>query len=260
MKAIPPRLLCAIITALGIPALPVAGQTAPTPESLADSIRVEIDRASIEGDDARLEEARVLAERAVTAYPDDGLLHYYLGEAMYRQATTANSEEARRIAERAEEVLRRAAELNPLPETWALIGTAIGLQIGANPLKGMLLGPKSTSAVERALALAENNPRAWMLHGTAAIHTPSMFGGGLDRATERLERAIALFETDAPPPPLPAWGHAECYAWLGIAKMQSDDLEGAEAAFASALALEPGFAWVRDVLMSQLEQERRGRR
>ena len=91
-----------------------------------------------------------------------------------------------------------------------------------------------------------------MLEGIQALHTPSMFGGGADIALESFLTAAALFEEDAPESPLPAWGRAEVYAWLGQTYVALRMPEEARTAYERALEIEPAYAWVRDTLLPAL--------
>jgi hypothetical protein len=73
-------------------------------------------------------------------------------------------------------------------------------------------------------------------------------------AISQLNKAEALFKTDRPGKAMPDWGHAETYAWLGIAHQRLGHKDESRRAFQEALRLEPGFAWVRDVLLPGLER------
>ena len=92
-------------------------------------------------------------------------------------------------------------------------------------------------------------PHVRLLEGISAFHTPGMFGGGHEAALEHFLAAIELFAEDALQPPLPAWGHAEAYAWLGQTHVALGQTEAARTAYERALELEPGYVWVREVLL-----------
>ena len=237
-------------------ASPITAQSAADASRWADSLAWEIDRAAIVGDTARLEAARVLAERAVAAFPQDAMILHQLATALYRQAMLNQDDDD--LLKRAEAELGRSAETAPLPETYAMLASVIGMQIGSSPLRGMTLGPKAQAMMSRALELGPTNPRVWMAHGISAVNTPRMFGGGTDRAIERLQQAVTYFEEEAGGDPAgPAWGHAEAYAWLGIAYTRDEQWDLAAAALDEALRLEPDFAWVSGPLRTRLAEARR---
>jgi tetratricopeptide (TPR) repeat protein len=225
----------------------------------ADSARVEIESANALGDLTRIRESGALLERALTAFPDDPLLLHYLGYARYREATLMQGKkyddtEYRPLLEAADSLLERSASKLQLPETHALRSSVLGQMIGSNPLRGMTLGPRSGNAMERALELGPNNPRVWLLRGIGAMFTPSMFGGGLDKAEEYLSKALALFPDDRPVSPMPAWGYAEAYIWMGQVHKRQDRVDDARQAYTRALELQPDNGWVRHVLLPGLDR------
>ena len=251
------RLAIAATALIGITS--AGAQTIAPRDKWADSARVEIETANALGDLHRLREAGALVERALTAFPDDPLLLHYLGYARYREATLMqgkkhDDKEYRPLLEIADSLLERSAKKLPLPETHALRSSVLGQMIGSNPLRGMTLGPRSGNAMDRALELGPNNPRVWLMRGIGAIFTPSMFGGGLDRAEEYLSKALALFPNDKPAPPLPAWGYAEAYIWMGQVHKRRDRIDDARQAYDKALELQPDNGWVRHVLLPGLDR------
>lgn len=227
----------------------------------ADSARTEIEIANALGDLNRLSEAAALLERALTAFPDDPLLLHYLGYARYREATLMQGKGRQRdeyapVLESADSLLERSASTLPLPETYALRSSVIGQLIGSNPFRGMTLGPRSSNAMERALELGPTNPRVWLLRAISAMFTPSMFGGGLDKTERYLNNALSLFGDDRPALPLPAWGHAEAYIWLGRVHKRRNRIDDARQAYTRALELQPDNGWVRHVLLPELDRGR----
>ena len=239
-------------------ALPAPAQLSPR-DRWADSARTQIEAAYTVGDIDRVRGARALVERALTAFPDDPLLQHYYAYALHREANLlmgrqrAKEEQYRPLLEQADSLLERSAAKLPLAETHALRSSVLG-QLINNPLRGMILGPRSSSAMDRALELGPRNPRVWLLRGIGAMFTPAMFGGGADKAEEYLRKAITLFADDRPAPPLPAWGHAEAYVWLGQTLHKQKRIDDARAAYAKALELQPENGWVRQVLLPALDR------
>jgi tetratricopeptide (TPR) repeat protein len=232
---------------------PVRLTAQPDATTLADSIQREIVAAYVRGDDARLAAARALAERAVTIYPEDALLHHYLGFSLYRQAALMHDDpDQPRILDAAEAALERSAAIRPLPETHALLASVYGLRIGANPALGASLGPRSSEERSIAERLGPENPRVWLLKGIGAFFTPEAFGGGLERAGEYLDRSLELFEDDDPERPLPRWGGAEARVWRGRVHEGRGQVDRARSEYEAALALEPEYVWVRGVLIPGL--------
>ena len=255
------RALAACI-ALGV-GVPVWGQ-APAPSSTrdrwADSARREIEAAVPAGDRARLEAARTLLDRALTAFPRDPLLQHYQGYALWREAAlllgSDEREAARSLLEQADRVLEQSGTRLRLPETFAVRAAVTGQLIGLsrNPLTGMRLGPRSSALMEEAVEVGPRNPRVWLVKGINAMYTPAMWGGGLDKARSHLQRAQELFDRDAAAAAMPAWGEADVHIYLGQIHAKQGRVSEARAAYARALALQPDNLWVRRVLLPTLDR------
>lgn len=252
-------LLLGVVVLAGLAAT-LGAQTAPPSGSAkwADSARAEIELAFQANDLALVREARVLLERALTAFPEDPLLLHYQGYAWYRECsllmTLARFEDAAAAATASREALERSIAKRPMAESYALLSGVLGRLISANRERAMELGPLSQEAMSRASALDATNPRVWLLRGEAAIFTPAEWGGGLRQAEQLLARAVELYASDRPAPPLPAWGRGEAYAWLGqVYQRQAKNAE-ALAMYRKALEVEPGLRWVRETLLPSLGQ------
>ena len=224
------------------------------PGELAERLRTGLEEAQIAGDADALMQMATLSRRAVTAFPEDALLNHYAGYALYRVAgrtMETDTDASHALLEEAESFFERSVEIEPTAESHALLASAIGMRI-TGPISGMSLGMRSGAAMSRAKELGPDNPRVRLLEGISAFHTPGMFGGGHDAALEHFLAAIELFGQDAPQPPLPAWGHAETYAWLGQTHAALGQVEQAREVYERALEIEPGYLWVREVLLPGL--------
>ena len=245
--------LLACVALLLVPTASFAFQ-ATNPREVAAGLRTGIAEAVIAGDAEHLTEAVTLARRAATAFPENGLVHHYLGYALYRLSTLrfdADPDGALVILSESESALRRSIELEPIPESHALMSSVLGLQIVSDET-AMRLSMRAEGEMRRAVEMDPRNPRVKVLEGISAFHTPTMYGGGHDIALDRFLAAAELFEEDAPESPLPAWGRAEVYAWLGQTYVALRMPEEARAAYERALEIEPSYAWVRDTLLPAL--------
>jgi len=252
----PPAVLLPTLALLLAPALQPRRMAAQTldPGELAERLRTEVEEAKIAGDADALRQIVILSRRAVTAFPEDGLLSHYAGYALYCLAgrtMETDMDASHALLEEAELFLERSVKVEPIAESYALLFSAIGMRIDG-PVSAMSLGMQSGAARDRAKALGPRNPRVRLLEGVSAFHTPRAFGGGHEAALEHFLAAIELFAEDAPQPPLPAWGHAEAYAWLGQTHVALGQDEAARTAFERALELEPSYVWVREVLLPGL--------
>jgi tetratricopeptide (TPR) repeat protein len=245
--------------ALALGAQPARAQ-APDAATLAETIQAQAIEAGDLGDERGLEEARALAERALTAYPDDPYLLHYYGYVLYRIASRHGCDEEAepecvwKLLQRAEDVLEASLDAKPMAETYALQASVYGLMIGEKNELGSLLGQQIDGIQSRALSLDPDNPRVWLLKGIGELYTPEAFGGGPEAALRSLEQAAEAFETDAPAPPEPRWGRVDVHVWLGQVHAARGEKEKAREEYQRALALEPRHAWVRDVLLPGLDQ------
>ncbi len=239
-------------------------QQPATATQWADSARRAIAAANLAGNLDGLVQARALTERALTRFPGDPWLLHYRGYALYSEASLRmgryGEKDVEKYYEQAEESLEQSVAKLKQPESYALLSSVIGQQIGSNPLKGMTLGPKSSGAMEDALQVGARNPRVWLLRGIGAMFTPKMFGGGEDKAEEYLRRAIQLFETDKPEAPAPAWGREEAWIWIGQLLEEQKKWDEAKAAYQKALEIEPRNSWVKDSLLPEFDKRKAARR
>ncbi|MGH8496102.1 MAG: hypothetical protein ACREVN_08185 [Gammaproteobacteria bacterium] len=111
-------------------------------------------------------------------------------------------------------------------------------------MKGMWLGRRADRAIDRALDLAPESPRAHLIKGISSLNKPGMFGGSAEKAIAELTRAIELAQAGGT---ASGWGEADAYIWRGLARLESDDDNGAED-FANALSVAPGHVWARRLL------------
>lgn len=217
-----------------------------------------VDRGVTAGDEASLQQAQALFKRIAAASDEAVWPHYYAGLANYRIASLfldSDDDRADAHLDDALDHLKRAVDnQSDLAEAHALLGTVYGLKARGGMISGMRYGPKADGAMERARSLAPNNPRVLLLNAISLLNKPSRWGGDREKAVAELQRALQQFEaTSAPSDSLaPQWGHADAYAWLGIAHMKADERTQARDAFEQALAIRPGYAWVESTLLPQL--------
>ena len=200
---------------------------------------------------------RTLADTVLAAWG-----HYYIALADYRIADylLAAGEENKGAAsdhlKATVEHLKEATEIDPqAAEAYSLLSSAYGRQIGLNSIKGMVLGRRAQKALKKAVQLAPDNPRVVLCTAIRDFNTPGMFGGSKEKGLRGFQRAAELFAQEEPSDPIqPAWGHSRTYAWLGLAYQDRGELALARAAFAKALAINPDFSWVKNVLLPELEK------
>jgi tetratricopeptide (TPR) repeat protein len=226
----------------------------------ADTVRRTLDAAATGGDVNAIRTARALADRALLAFPDDGLLLHYQGAAIWREAQVrmgaGQEAESKALFERAITILQKSAAAKPLAETYAIISSSYGSLAAGGVMAGIRNGPKANDAEDMAQQLGPQNPRVQLLTAVSAFYKPAAFGGGKDKARVALTKALAAFERERVEPPLPSWGHAEAYAWLGQFEAADGNRDAARRAYQRALELAPGYTWVSRVLLPALDRPR----
>ena len=65
--------------------------------------------------------------------------------------------------------------------------------------------------------------------------------------------AVGFFEAQPTDPAWPDWGRADAHAWLGRTLARLGNTADAREQYRKALDVEPEFAWVRDVLLPDLD-------
>ncbi len=230
--------------------------------SSADSLLISGKQMLREGSLDAMYAAKATFERTSTDTALAAWSHYYIALAGYRIADhllAAGEENKGAASEHLKTTvnhLQKATEINPqAAEAYALLASAYGRQIGLNPVKGMVLGRRAEQALKKATQLAPDNPRVVLCTAIRDFNTPGMFGGSKEKGLQGFQRAAELFAQEEPADPIhPAWGHSRTYAWLGLAYQDRGELSLARAAFEKALAINPDFSWVKNMLLPELEK------
>lgn len=239
--------------------VPTESTAQPAPDSLLLRGKTFLDAGANRGSADSLKQARALFKQA-TSGDHQALAHYYAALADYRlsnQLPDDAEDQKEPVLKDAIEHLNTATDLDPkLADAWALLSGCYGQMMGLNPMRGMSLGPEANDAMSKAKDLAPENPRVWIIDGTSDFFAPSMFGGDKERALRKFEKAARLAEQESVEDPLmPSWGHAEAYAWIGLAHMNAERYEQARTASETALDVNPDFGWVKYVLLPKLDEQ-----
>jgi len=234
------------------------------PASAADSLMREatrlLDHGITTGSIETLQRARSIFQRTTASKSHAAFSHYYTALSSYQIVNRLEEEsEQDEYLDDAEAHAKTALEKREnWAEAWALLSSVYGRKASRGMFAGMRNGPKADNALERAEEIAPNNPRVLLTKGISLYNKPGMWGGDKDEAVEALRAAIAAFEADtsdasrsdrAASDLRPSWGHAEAYAWIGIAHENDGRPAQARAAFERALEVRPGYAWVESVLL-----------
>lgn len=190
--------------------------------------------------------------KQLAVYAADDPAEYTKAYANYRLAImaglTGQQEQAAQALDVAQSTLEQLTSAQPEAESLALLSSVYGMQIGNNPLKGALYGPKAGQTIQQAAELDPANPRVALIKAISAYTTPAAFGGSKQSAIDLSSKAIELY---AQPCQHICWGHAEAYTWRGLAKQELGDKAGAIADWTKATAVEPSYGWAKFLLTQQ---------
>ena len=140
---------------------------------------------------------------------------------------------------------KKSAEAN------ALLSAVYGMKIALSPIKGMLLGSKSSNAAAKGIKLAPENPFTNYVQGINLYHTPAMFGGDIKESINHLEKSKNSYEKAAK---TNSWEYLNLLAFLGQAYHKEGLYEKAKATYETALKIAPDFAYIKMGLLPITEK------
>ncbi|MEP6730895.1 MAG: tetratricopeptide repeat protein [bacterium] len=255
------RTAFATMAMLSISVPPLRAQALTGAAKWADSARREIDAAALAGDMNRLAETRTLLDRALATFPEDPMLLHYQGYAIYRMINIASaggsSADVSGYLKLSQDYLERSIAKRPIAESYVLLTSIYGREIGADPSQAQTLGMEIQRVSAEAAQLGPNNPRVSLVQGMGALFTPPEWGGGPAAAEKLFLKSAEQFATDHPVAPAPSWGRGEVYAWLGMVYERTGRKTEAMTAYRKALDAEPNYPWVSRVLIPALEKKER---
>ncbi|MBD2720569.1 hypothetical protein [Hymenobacter armeniacus] len=158
-------------------------------------------------------------ERAASARPTDWLPRYYQARGYLKMAFGgSDSDQADKLLDQADAALAQAKKLPGADQAEVLVLQAYIYQgrIQAAPMtRGALYTGRVHEALDQALKLSPDNPRAYLVLANDLYYRPAMFGGGAEKAKPLYEKAKALFAAFKPATALsPNWGEATATATL----------------------------------------------
>lgn len=148
-------------------------------------------------------------ERIAGAEKKEWLPYYYAAYSNVMMTYEAKGNTIDTYCDKAEELAKRADSLSPNnSEIISLKAQIAAARISVNPMsRGQKYGSEAHALREKAKSLDPTNPRPWFLEGMSLFYTPSMFGGGKDKAKVAYTKALELFTGFKPASKIhPNWG------------------------------------------------------
>ena len=201
-------------------------------------------------------------ERILSAEPDNELALYYVTCTQYRLLGLAmnkqNDDLFDKFYDSALENCEKLSDSEKLKEEAKVLVAAIYMmKLAGSPLQGPFLAPKINSLLDEVIASDFTNPRALLIKGIMDYNTPAFFGGSVENAIVRFNKAVEVFENKKIDKENinPDWGYIETLAWLGQAYAKAENIDKAKKTYEKALAVEPNFGWVRGLLLPSLSKK-----
>lgn len=235
-------------------AQPAAAQT--TPEMMLGTIKSMIDSAYLYYDQDLYDHAIALTDRVITAHPENPYGHYYRNYAVYRIFNTEPENQDYDLDEAIESFEPFQDDEVLGSEVKILLAGLTMMKLSSAVMEAPALSAKVHAYLDEAAEITPGNPRVHIIRGLMYFYTPAFFGGSYEKAEESFSAAAQLFENTQEADDLqPDWGRLESHAWIGLSRIQQENLEGALQAYKAALALNPEFGWVKYQLMPDLKNK-----
>ena len=158
-------------------------------------------------------------ERAASAKPADWLPRYYQARAYLKMGFGAADGDLKdKFLDQAQTALDQANKLPgaDLAEVLVLQAYIYQGRIQVSPMtRGAVFTGRVHEALQQALSLSPNNPRALLVLGNDFYFRPKTFGGGPEAARPYYEKALKSFATFKPANVLsPSWGEKNAAAMV----------------------------------------------
>lgn len=148
-------------------------------------------------------------ERIAHAEKKEWLPYYYAAYANVMMSYEVKGNNIDTYCDKADVLVNKADSLNPAnSEIISLKAQIAAARISVNPMSRVQkYGSEARALREKAKALDPVNPRPWFLEGMSSFYTPSMFGGGKDKAKVAYTKALELYDGFKPASSIhPNWG------------------------------------------------------
>ncbi len=200
-----------------------------------------------------------LCDRIIAVNPDDAEALYYSAYSAYRLVNIGMVKEEHSLIDTyLEKSIDDAKKLfgNEIfsSDAYVVAAASLMMKLAVDISDAPNLSMKIHGYLDNAEKSDQNNPRICLTRGTMFYNTPPQFGGGADKALKQFEMALKLFESNESVNEKVSWGHAEAYAWKGLAHEKLNEIEKSKSAFDTALKIESNFGWVKYQLLPALEK------
>ncbi len=125
-------------------------------------------------------------------------------------------------------------------------------RIAINPLRSIQFGRASGRLIDEALDMQTSYPRGFTEKGNMLFYAPSMLGGSKTGSIEYYKKAVEMFEKDLQNNH--RWLYLSTLVFLANAYSQTGNAADAFKTLEKALDYEPGFLWIKEELLPDLQK------
>jgi tetratricopeptide (TPR) repeat protein len=183
-------------------------------------------------------------ENEVLLYSEYGLIGYLIGKGEKKQAKIELEKFKNHIADR--------LSLKPHDATLhAFKAASVGFSIWLQPWKAVYMGSENKSAVDNALLYHKAEPMPLFEWANSLYFRPAFVGGNKPKSVELFKRVLEIYKHSDHE----NWMYYNVYAWLGQVYARQGEKEVARQFYLEILKEAPGFNWVKNDLLPDLDRE-----
>lgn len=145
------------------------------------------------------------------------------------------------------DLLKKLIEENPdWGEPKAVLSSTYGLVMAYSPMKGMILGMKSSSLMDDAMRLQPESALVQKLYAGSKLYTPKMFGGDPEEAVVAYSKSISLYNEQENTEG--NWLYLDAMMGLAMSYKSTEQDDKAKSTLEEAIAIEPQYYWAKSTL------------
>jgi tetratricopeptide (TPR) repeat protein len=209
-------------------------------------------------DQKKMIEAESLFERILSADSKIWIAHYYIAladECISHTFYTDNGKREQYVNKGIEHLESCIKMKKDFSEAYILLAGLYGIKMGFDRFSVISLHSKISAALNKAKKLEPDNPRLYLIRGRSSFYTPEIYGGGLKKARNELNKALELFPKYKVEKEIyPDWGHDEVYSYLGQIAVREEQFEQARLYYSKALEINSNNTYVKYKLIPLLEK------
>lgn len=215
-------------------------------------------------DEKALIKVRGEFERILQLKKNTWIVYYYLGYTDFSIASlymeNQDKDKIKKYTESGFEMINKSTELNPdFSDSYVMLMLLNFNRWMYEQDKMNEIISASTAADEMAKKLDPNNPRYYYTSGVSSFYTPEMFGGGVDKALESLNKAYELFQTRKEKESYyPDWGLDNVDGFISLSYLKRDkdgDLAKAKEFLDKGLAVNPDSGFLKSYVQKQYDEK-----